>query len=432
MGSRVFRRRAATVVATYGATVLGILTGVAAARMLGDYRFGVFAIVLSAVGFFQLLLDSTVEEAVVKYGFRYAAEERWGRLRRLFRVALATKCAGGVAAAAAVLALAPLAESIFGAEGLFVPLLLGSLIPLVQAPEAVAGAALLVRGRYDLRSWFFVVSMALRLAGVGLGATQGISEAVVGYVLAQVLASTLIGAAGLAALRRFPRVQPEQLGEDARSIRRFVLQSAAGSGLVSMRQTLAPLLLGVVSNPVQVGYFRIAQAPLTGFTALSSPVRLIMLTDQTRDVERGRVDLLWRSVRRYSLGAALLALVTVPLAWPLMPWLVRTVFGAEYAPAADAARVLLLAAAVQLVLGWTKSFPVSVGRPALRIVAHGIETLVLVPLVLVLGAGWDATGAAVAYLCATLAFALVWVVLVLRLRGAPLARPGGAGEAVAP
>lgn len=422
MGSRVFRRRAATAVATYGATVLGIVTVAAATRFLGDYRFGLFALVLAAVAFFQLLLDATVEEAVVKYGFRYAAAERWGRLRRLVAVALAVKWAGGVAAALFVLTLAPFAEALFNADGLFVPMLLGALIPLVQAPEAVSGAVLLVRGRYDLRAWFFVVSMLLRLGGVALGASYGVSEAVLGYVVAQAGASLAIGAAAALLLRRFPAARYEPLGEDVREIRRFVFNSAAGSGLVSLRTTIAPLGLGLVSNPFQVGYFRTGQAPVTGLAALSSPVRLIMLTDQTRDVERGRDDLLWRSLKRYSLGAAALLVPVVPIAWVLMPWAVPFVFGSQFEPAVEPARILLLAASIQLVLGWTKSLPVSVGRPGLRIVAHGVETAVLLPFVLVLGSRWDATGAAVAYLIATCAFALTWLVLLARLRGKPLSK----------
>ena len=44
-----------------------------------------------------------------------------------------------------------------------------------------------------------------------------------------------------------------------------------------------------------------------------------------------------------------------------MPWLVRVVFGSEYLPAVDAARIVLVAAAIQLVLGWSKSLPVTVG-----------------------------------------------------------------------
>jgi O-antigen/teichoic acid export membrane protein len=92
------------------------------------------------------------------------------------------------------------------------------------------------------------------------------------------------------------------------------------------------------------------------------------------------------------------------------------VFGSEYLPAVDAARIVLVAAAILLVLGWSKSLPVTIGRPHLRIVTHGIETLVLLPLVVVLGARWGVTGAAVAILVATIAFALAWTVVLVRLR----------------
>jgi O-antigen/teichoic acid export membrane protein len=105
-----------------------------------------------------------------------------------------------------------------------------------------------------------------------------------------------------------------------------------------------------------------------------------------------------------------------------MPWAVPFVFGSDFEPAVEPARILLLAASIQLVFGWTKSLPVSVGRPGLRIVAHGVETAVLLPLVVVFGARWDATGAAYAYLAATCAFALTWLVLLARLRGRPLSK----------
>jgi hypothetical protein len=55
-------------------------------------------------------------------------------------------------------------------------------------------------------------------------------------------------------------------------------------------------------------------------------------------------------------------------------------------------------------MGWTKTLPVTIGRPRLRIVTHGLETLVAIPLVAVLGAEWGATGAAVAVLVSTFVF----------------------------
>jgi len=104
------------------------------------------------------------------------------------------------------------------------------------------------------------------------------------------------------------------------------------------------------------------------------------------------------------------------------------VFGSEYGGAVDAARIVLLAAAIHFAIGWTKSLPITIGRPRLRIVTHGLETLVVIPLVAVLGAEWGATGAAVAVLVSTVAFAAAWIVVIVRLRAeiAAAERSGGA------
>ena len=66
-----------------------------------------------------------------------------------------------------------------------------------------------------------------------------------------------------------------------------MLQSSVATGVISMRGTLVPLVLGVVSSTVQVGLFRVAQTPQTGLAAASSPARLVLMTEQTRDWERG-------------------------------------------------------------------------------------------------------------------------------------------------
>jgi len=431
MGSRLIWRRSATAVGLYTSTLLGILGTVVAARVFSLGEFGLYATVLVATGFFQSLLDLTVEESLTKYGFRYSTAEEWGRLRRLFRRALQLKLAGGVLAGLALLALAPFADSIFGGEGLATPLVVAAALPLVQAPENVAGTAILLRGRYDVRGAFQTLSMALRLLAILIGTRLGLTETIAAIVLAQVVATAAVGAAGAAAFRRFPAAAGEALADDRRGILSFVLQSSAATGLISLRNALAPLLLGIAAGPIQVGLFRIAQAPQTGFFAVSAPVRLILLTEQTRDWERGEIARVLAGVRRYTLVAAAVSAVTVPVFFWLMPDLIELVFESKYLGATDAARFILVAAAIQLVVGWTKSFPVSIGRPGLRLLTHGIETAVLLPLVVVLGLEWGAAGAAAALLAASAVFALVWAVLYLRISREP--HPAArAREALAP
>ena len=158
MSSRVLRRRSATAAWIYAAVACGISGSVVAARVFGLDDFGVFATALVVVGFFQSLLDLTVEESLTKYGFRYVAGEDWGRLRRLFRQAVLLKVVGGALATLLIAAFAPFADEIFDTDGVQQALLAAALLPLVQASENVGATALLLHSRYDLRErlpgWF--------------------------------------------------------------------------------------------------------------------------------------------------------------------------------------------------------------------------------------------------------------------------------------
>jgi O-antigen/teichoic acid export membrane protein len=408
---RLLVRRSLTAVGIYSSVVLGFVATVVATHELPSARvFGDYATVIFATGLLQSFFDLTVEEALVKYGFRYSAREDWGRFRRLFAAAFRFKLAGSLLGALGLVVFA-----LVGPDRLRTALLLAAGIPLAQSLEGLAGAVLYLRSRYDIRSLFLTWSMGLRLAGIAIGARYGLAETIAGVLAAQVASTLSIGVVGLAGLRRFPAAPTRPLAEDAGEIRSFVLQSSAATGVLSLRGGLAPLLLGAVTSTTQVGYFRVAQAPQSGFQALSAPARMVLLTEQTRDWERGRQEAVLRGVRRYSAAALGLSVVAVPLLLVYIPDLIRWIYTAEYVPASNAARLFVLAAAVQLVVGWTKSFPVTIGRPGLRIVTHGVETLVVLPLVVVFGWLWGATGAAGAVLAGMCVFAAMWIAIFLRI-----------------
>jgi O-antigen/teichoic acid export membrane protein len=410
---RLLVRRSVTAVGIYSSVLLGFGATVAASRLLhGTQRFGDYATILFAVSLMQSFFDLTVEEAVVKYGFRYVAREDWPRLRRLFTSAVWFKCIGAVLAAVGLVVFA-----LLGPHRLQAPLFVAAFIPIGQSLEGLAGVMLYLRGRYDIRSLFLTWSMTLRLAGVAVGAYERqLLGAVIGMLVAQVVATLSIAAVGLIGFRRFPTAGGGRLAEDRREIASFIVQSSIATGVLSLRGGLAPLLLGAVTSTKQTGLFKIAQSPQSGFQAVSAPARMVLLTEQTRDWEHGRQSAVLRGVRRYSFVAVGLSIVAVPPLWIFIPTLIRHINGSEYVGASGAARLFLLTAAVQLVVGWTKSFPVTIGRPELRVWTHGLETLVVLPLVVVFGLLWGATGAAGAVLAGMCVFAAVWFVLLARVR----------------
>jgi O-antigen/teichoic acid export membrane protein len=431
MRSRLFWRRSAAAAGIYSSAVLGFLGTVVAAHLFSRDTLGRYALVLAATGFFQSLLDLTIEEALIKFGFRYVTREDWGRLRRLFASALGIKLAGGIAATLVLLALAPASHAILHQSGLETPLLVGSLLPLVQCLENVGGVAIILRGRYDVRAFFLFVSMALRLTAIAMAAPHGLTWTIAAIVCAQAVATSAVCVTGFVAYRRFPQRHATRLGADRRELRVFVTQSSVASGVTSLTTPLATLVLGRVASTADVASFRVALAPQQGFAAFTSPARLILLTEQTRDWERGSRDAVFASIRRYTLATLAIAVILLPPLLVFTPDLVRLLFSPKNEGATNAVRLVIVAGAVRMVYGWTKSFPVSIGRPNLRIWTHGVEMLVLVPLVAIFGAAWGATGAAGAVLASSAAFCLYWTVLYFRIRREPPEAPQPSLEAVA-
>jgi O-antigen/teichoic acid export membrane protein len=111
--------------------------------------------------------------------------------------------------------------------------------------------------------------------------------------------------------------------------------------------------------------------------------------------------------------------VVVPVGWFLMPWAMEVAYTHAYRVHATAAgRIVLFVGALQFVSGFSKTLPVSIGRPNLRVVSHGIEVAVFIPALIVFGHYWGATGGALAMLVSTAVFCVVWVVLLVGLRDA--------------
>src|SRR4051812_9891226 len=192
MQTRLLWRRSVTALGLYGGFGLGLLASVLAARQLGPTLFGQLTLAIFAAGFLQLVFDLTVEEVMIKYGFRYTTEERWGRLRRLYRQAMLFKVIGAVVAGIVLALFAPFADWAFSSEDLTVPFLLAALLPITYIPEAPAGAALVLTGRYDVRAHYNFLTAMLRAAGLIIGARHGVTEAVLGLVLGQAIGSIAV------------------------------------------------------------------------------------------------------------------------------------------------------------------------------------------------------------------------------------------------
>ena len=267
----------------------GILGTVVAARVLGLEEFGVYVTALAAVGFFQVLLDLTVEEPLTKFGFRYAVERGVGKAAQALRPGAAGQVRRRRARGARARRSSRRSRT-------------RSSAPRSRRPHPRRRASAAGAGDRERRRDGAPAPRALRPAGRVPGVRDGASprrdrdrgparshrDARGDGRRAGDRDRRDLRSSGSAAFRRFPSAPAEPLGADRREVISFTLQSSVGTGVVSLRTTLVPLVLGIVAGPTQVGLFRIAQTPQTGLAAASSPARLVLLTDQTRAWEHGR------------------------------------------------------------------------------------------------------------------------------------------------
>ena len=226
-----------------------------------------------------------------------------------------------------IVALAPFADEIFDADGVEQALLAAALLPLVQVVRerrrdgtcsCTAATTCGASTRPDRPRSGFSPSSSRLPVGVDRGAPGDRPRA------------------GDLDDRRSRRsassrcAVPDCAAEGARRGRvarfgRSSSQSSLATGVVSLRTTLVPLILGVVSGTTRSGSSASRSTPQTGLAAASSPARLVLLTEQTRDWEKGErrgarraAQLLEVGRRGHGRGGSRVL--------RRMPWLIRVVF----------------------------------------------------------------------------------------------------------
>jgi O-antigen/teichoic acid export membrane protein len=394
-----------------------MLSVVVAARSLGPDDYGVVVLALSVTAIAARLLDFTFGEAVIHHGHRALAAGDVGGLRSLMALSFRLDLVIGAVLAGTLLLLAvPLAQLV-SADGIDPSLVrIAALGVLVVTVDGTTGAVLLIARRPDLRAWTQAGGSLFRVLGtVGAVALGGGPAAILtSYVLSGALSSLLLAwVAWRIAWRQWTRARRGALPVSASRLIRFAFQSSATTSVDAAGESLFPLILGNLASPGAVGVFRAAMLPVLASNMLSQPLRLVLFPEQTKLHAEGRIAELRRATRGYTVLALSVAVPAAVIGWFAMPLLISLVFSSSFDGAVTAARILLVAAAVQFTLSWSKSFHAAVGRPHIRTILATISVALSLVLLLLLG-DQGAEGAAIAYTAATVTTAAVWLVIVSR------------------
>jgi O-antigen/teichoic acid export membrane protein len=375
-GKRVVHGSALRVGANLAGLVFALVTAALLLRHLGVEESGRYVTVMSLVGIALAIVDTGLNVSASKDLTVCPPEDRGTLLANIFGqrivvAAIAWCCLVGFALIAGYPSEMVIGTALAGGGIMIVAVCNALLVPLIVDLRN-AGIAMVEM----LRAFVVMVGVALLVvAGAKLDAILAV-QIVVGLIVI-VVVPLLVGRAGV--------VRPRFDRERQRSLMRTALPIAAALVLGQIYFRLVIVLMSLISNAEQVGYFGgslRAMEALVALPILVAGVALPVMAAAARD-DMARLR---HAIEGLSEGAViagtLVILVTIRAADPVM----RAIGGPEFEPAGNVLRIQVVALLfIALYQIWTVAL-VALGRQrqliftnALGLLAVAVFAAVLVP-----------------------------------------------------
>jgi len=380
--------------------------GIVLARALGASEYGVLALVIALVAVVQQLLDSRIWEAATKFVVEFRTKGDPAGASAVVKLCYLVDAVVGVAAGAVLFLTADWTARLFvGSAGAADAIRLYAVSTIVAVPAATSSALLRVAGRFRWLAYQSAGEMVVRL--VAVAAAVVVVGARIVPVLWAYLFAAAVGTAALAilaarasrelGLSRWAEAPLHLLRGDLRRILGFVAYSnlSGTSRLVTGRADV--LVLGLFSDPMSVGLYRLARTVSDPLAGLFNPIYQAVYPEMSRLVHErdfDRVRLLSDRMKRLIASLVFPACILGTL---MAGWAVPWVFGSDFGGAVPLVRIMLW----QLVWTpylWLPGLLLAMGRARLVAAVTALDALDYLLLLFLLVPPFGATGAAVATL----------------------------------
>jgi PST family polysaccharide transporter len=157
------------------------------------------------------------------------------------------------------------------------------------------------------------------------------------------------------------------LEEEKKSIFGFIFGNSVGNSLKTVISQGDVLLLGVLSNPAQVGFYSVAKKLAYSILTLTDPLTQSIYPQLSKLIAERRFREIRRMLFKITGIAMIPGIVFLALTYFLNKWIIVTVYGIEYAPASDAFYYFLIGAVLGAATFWTLPLVQSLGIVTVRI-----------------------------------------------------------------
>lgn len=391
--ARVLRNTSYVFSASTLSAGLSMLQGVLAARLLGVEVFGLLGAITQFSSVINKITSFRMSEIVVTYIGEYTAKGEKEHAAAVFKIAGLGEMTSSIVAFLILLALAPLGARYLAKDPQTVEIFMIYGISIVMNLISESATGLLQI--FDRFRTIALVTIAqsvvtLLLIGAAFLYDGDLFDVVIAYLIGKALWAGLISIAALRVARiewgvNWWRSPLSLIMDRKRDLFRFAISTNLSGTINLVTRDSDILWLSALSNPLQVGYYKVAKAFMN---VLLVPVTPLISTTY-REVAREVAAKSWKNVRYLLRSGSLISSVwTVPASLILIffgPRLVQ-IYGPDFEPAYSIVLILLVGVIAANIIYWSRSvllplglpdFPTKVGFVAAVIQIIGM--LILVP-----------------------------------------------------
>lgn len=385
---RLFKNSSWVFAANFYSTALAFLRSVLIARGLGAVLFGSYTMVVAFVGLVQEFLNLNLGTALIRFGAGYHTHERNDKLFALVKTCLRVS---GIMALVSVSVVALLTyfayDRVIPQPGLTLYTIAYAAAASVTYFNSISRGMLRLYYKFRISSLIEIVMDTVETLTVGIivwrfpHQLHAFFPAMIAVRFLNGFICNLIAFYELRSeWKAHADVSPSLIAEDHRPLREFILGNSLGNTLKTMISQGDVLLLGILTGPEQVAYYAVAKKLAYAVLTLTDPLASAIYPQLSKLLaakQYREVRVMLGKISAFATAPALVALLVMSF---LNRWLMVTLYGHEFEPAAGSFMYFFAGALLGAVTFWTLPLVQSLGLVKMRIVAYAVTILVGVSL----------------------------------------------------
>lgn len=353
-----------------GNAILMLISTTIAARTLGPAAYGVLALVLTVGRLSERLLRFESWQPLIRFA---ASEDIAGdkkKMSELYLYGLFLDIGTALLASVLTMIVGYALMTVIGLKPEHMPLLAIYAVAIAINIRGVPTAALRFDGQFRTLAYVQMLSSVLRLALAGAGLFLGFSllEFVIIWTVCQALDSLLFLWLGLRVIRKqgIPspfRANPFGLKQKFPGFMSFAWSTNISGTLRTLTQEADTLLVSAFAGTAWAGFYHIAKRIAKVAQQVGSMMQAVVYPDMARMWAQKDFTAFKSTIKRVQLVLGGVGVLFLAAFWLLGDWMMKVVFGPEFAQAYPLLVAQLLAVVLIMHAAPSRSALLAMNRP---------------------------------------------------------------------